>query len=65
MIINSLDQLNISNIPVVIVGSGPAAITLALKAFTRICTGVKPPLLLEGKDIPSANFIILLGRSNR
>ena len=31
MIINSLDQLNISNIPVVIVGSGPAAITLALE----------------------------------
>jgi len=31
MIINNLDQINISNIPVVIVGSGPSAITLALE----------------------------------
>ena len=31
MIFNSLEQINISNIPVVIVGSGPAAITLALE----------------------------------
>ena len=30
MILNTLDQIDISNIPVVIVGSGPAAITLAL-----------------------------------
>ena len=31
MIFNSLEEINISNIPVVIVGSGPAAITLALE----------------------------------
>ena len=31
MILNSLDQIDTSNIPVVIIGSGPAAITLAIK----------------------------------
>ena len=31
MIFNSLDQINITNIPVIIIGSGPAAITLALE----------------------------------
>ena len=31
MILNSLDQLDTSNIPVVIIGSGPAAITLAIE----------------------------------
>ena len=31
MILNTLDQIDISNIPVVIVGSGPAAITIALE----------------------------------
>ncbi len=31
MILNNLDQINLSKIPVVIIGSGPAAITLALE----------------------------------
>ena len=31
MILDNLDQVDISKIPVVIVGSGPAAITLALE----------------------------------
>jgi len=31
MILNNLDQINVSKIPVVIIGSGPAAITLALE----------------------------------
>ena len=31
MILSTLDQIDTSNIPVVIVGSGPAAITMALE----------------------------------
>ena len=31
MIINNLNEINIINLPVVIIGSGPAAISLALE----------------------------------
>ena len=31
MIISNLKELNLSNIPIVIIGSGPSAITLALE----------------------------------
>ena len=47
MIFNNLDQVNTSNIPVVIVGSGPAAITLALELEKNY---IKSLIIEAGED---------------